>query len=312
MKKQNNIPKVFFGFLIVSFLMWVLINLSKKSKTIITYNIEYVGLAQNKILQQNPVKKIQLLVRGSGFKLLSTNFSNKKIQLFANKLSRKSANDYYFLTSNQRANIQGQLPTGLFLENIIKDTIHLKLGSLKSKKVPVFANLDINYKLGYGMANKVNITPDSILISAPELQLNKIEKVMLKKVALQNVSNDIKLKLPIILPKEGKKINVNYTTAELEIKVNKFTEGEFEIPVTIKNMTQGKKLNIFPKKVKVIFKIGLKDFNKITAESFEVVCDYQETKKNELTYLIPKLKSKPAKATSIRIVPNKIDFLIYK
>lgn len=311
MKKQNNIPKSFFGFLTASFLIWLLINLSKPSLSVVKYSIDYVGLAQNKILQEDPVKEISLLVKGSGFNLLSANFSDRKIKFFINNLQKESTNNFYLLTDSQQVEIQKQLPSGLSLQDVLQDTIFLKLGSLQSKKVPVVPNLDTTYKLGYNKSEAIKITPDSILISGPELQLKKIHNIQLEKLTLKEVSDNIKRKVAVIAPKVDK-VKISANTTELSLNVDKFTEGEFEIPVVIKNIPPNKKINIFPKKVRIIFKIVLKDFSKVTADSFEVVCDYEQAMENELNYLIPKLKSKPNQVSSVRIVPNKIDFLIYK
>lgn len=312
MEKQKNIPKSFIGFLIVSFLIWMLINLSKQSVTTVSYEIEYYGLSQDKILQENPVDEIKLLVKGTGYKLFATNFSDKKIKLSVNKLRKKSVNDFYFLTENQKNSIQKQLISGLLLEDVLQDTIYLKLGSLQSKKVPVLPNLAVKYKLGYDVAEKVLIIPDSILISGPELQLKEINAIQLPELTLQNVSKNVTEKLPITLPVSLNKVKMSHNNVLVKIMVDKFTEGEFEVPVSVKNISAKQKLNIFPKKVKVVFKIGLNDFDKVTADSFEVVCDFDETVKNGHQYLIPKLKNKPNYVSSVRIVPNKIDFLIYK
>lgn len=92
--------------------------------------------------------------------------------------------------------------------------------------------------------------------------------------------------------------------------VDKFTEGEIEVPVLVKNAPKG--INIFPKKVKVIYKVGLKNFNEITPDLFKIECDYLDAENNELNYLTPELKDTPNLATVLRIVPDKIDFLIYE
>lgn len=312
MKKTKNIPKSFIGFLIVSFLIWMLINLSKQSVTTINYEIKYYGLSQNKVLQENPISELKLLVKGTGFKLLSANLSTKKLKIVANELSKKSDNTYYLLTKNQKANIQEQLMSGLLLKSVLQDTIYLKLGSLKSKKIPVLPNLEIKYKVGYDMAQKPLITPDSVLISGPELQLKEIENIQLPKLELHNISSHIKEKLKIDLPSNLNKLKTSHNSVVIQIKVDKFTEGEFEVPILIKNTKPNQKLTIFPKKVKVIYRIELKNFDKVTADSFEVVCDFKEALTNKQQFLTPKLKAKPSYASSVRIVPNKIEFLIYK
>lgn len=292
--------------------MWLLINLSKEYTSTLKYKVSYEQLAQDKILQEEPISEIDVSVKATGFKLLSANFSNRKIRLLANKLSKRSKVEYYFLPNNQRINIQKQLPSGVSLNQVLQDTIHLKLGSLASKKIPIKADLDIQYQIGYNQAKDVKIIPKSIIVSGPELQLEKIKELQLSKLSLENISSDIEEELAIVIPEEASKIKLSKTTAKIVIEVDKFTEGELEVPVLVKNVSSKTSLNIYPKNVKVIYKVGLKDFNKVTANTFEVICDYKYSKEEGLSYLIPKLVSKPIFVSTVRIVPEKIDFLIHK
>lgn len=312
MKKQANIPKAFTGFLIVSSLIWLLINLSKEYTTVVNYKVAYTELAQNKILQEAPINEIALQVKANGFKLLSANFSDRKIKVSTKKLHKKSASTFYLLTNTQKLSFQKQLASGLVLEDVLQDTIFLNLGSLQSKKIPVKPNLAITYALGYDVAEKIVIKPDSVLVSGPELQLAKVSSVTLERLSLEDVSENVQKKLSILLPANLEKVKVNKKEAEVSIVVDKFTEGTVEVPVQITNTVLGERINVYPKKVKVVFKVGLKNFHKIKASSFEVFCNYEETQKNGLTYLIPQLKETPKDVSSIRIVPNKIDFLIHK
>ncbi len=311
MKRDFNIPKTFFGFLLISFLFWLLINLSKEYEVEVNYKVKYSNLLQDKILQEEPVKEIKLLVKGTGFKLFADKFSGKKIELFADKLIKKSKNNYCILLKNQHKNIQKQLKSGLELKEIKQDTIFLKLGSLETKKVPVISEIDIKYKLGYNIVGNVEVKPDSISISGPELQLQKINNIKLEKLILEDISTNISEKLPIVLPKGVDKIKTSNSFVEVKINVGKFTEKEFEVPVIVKNI-RGVKLNIFPRKVKVFFKVQLSDFNKITKDSFDVFCDFNEVKGIEQKYLTLKLEPKSKYIFSYKIVPNKVDFLIHK
>ncbi|TYP98300.1 YbbR-like protein [Tenacibaculum adriaticum] len=311
MDKKINIPKVFFGFLLASFFMWLLINLSKEYTTTISYEVAYVKLAQNKILQEDPVKEINLKVKGSGFKLISANFSRRRLKLFADKLKYASKGHYYFIPENQETSIQEQLYSGLMLEKVLQDTIHLKLGSLQSKKVPVVADVNINYQLGYDLATPITMIPESITISGPELQLAKINSVTTEKLELQDLSKNTEKELLIKLPSDIEKVNISDKVVKVKIEVDKFTEGEFFVPFEVENVPYGTTINTFPKNVKVIFKVGLNNFNKISPSSFKVVCDYRTSKESELSYLLPILKTKPDLVSSVRIVPDKIDFLTH-
>lgn len=309
MKKTINIPKTFFGFLIASVLFWILINLSKTYTTEVIYDVNYTNLPQQKTIIATPLKNLTLTVKGSGFKLISTNISKKPLALDLNNVINKNKTDYYFLSKRLATEIKNKLKSGIQLVEIQKDTIPLKIGTLLSKKVPLKNNTTISYKLGYDLAKPITIKPDSVLISGDKFLLEEISYLPLEKISLENISETTKITTDVILPKNGA-FKTNITTAEINIEVDKFTEGEIEVPVIVKNAP--KEINIFPKKVKLIYKVGLTNFNKIDVNSFTIECDYKTAELNETSYLIPKLTKASNLTSKVRIVPDKIDFLIHK
>lgn len=312
MRKNKKISKSFIGFLITAVLIWFLITLSKDYVTVLTFPVKYNKIPQDKILQKKPTKEIDILVKSSGFNIISSRFSNKSIQLNANSLTKKSAYRYYFLTKSQKITIQKQLLSGVELQEIILDTIYLEIGSLISKKVSLIPDLEIYYHVGYDILESVSIEPDSLIISGPEAQINKINNINLELLKLEDVKSDFSEKVSIVIPKNIHSLKVSTDFATVTGKVEKFTEGSFKIPFKVTNLPDGIDLTILNKKVEVVFVVGLSNFNKIDKSLFEVVCDYKITKDNNLGYLLPKVTAKSNFIKNFKVVPNKIDFLIQK
>ncbi|MEX6625987.1 CdaR family protein [Tenacibaculum salmonis] len=267
----------------------------------------YTNVAIQKTVIDTPVKNITLLVKGSGFKLIASSFTIPKLTLNLKKATKKKANNYFFTTKKLHKTVQLKLNSGIELIKIQRDTIPLKMGTLQSKKIPLKTNLELTFQLGHDLATPIKITPSHVLISGEASLIDKITSLNLKKIKLENISESTTLKATIEIPK---KLRIETSSAKINIIVDKFTEGEIEIPISIKNAP--KNINIFPKKVKIIYKVGLKNFNKINANLFKIECDYKQVIMNGTTYLTPKLMKFPDSITLIRIVPKKIDFLIHK
>ncbi len=306
---MKNIPKSFIGFLIASTFIWLIITLSRTYVQTSPFAVVYTDLPQDKIYNTVPVNSINIEVEGTGFRFLKANFFQDDIKLSLKKLQKKNNDLYYLNLKNSAKEIQKQLSSDLILKKIEEDFVYFDLGSLVSKKVPVIPNLSVDYQLGFD-ATKVTIFPDSVLLSGTKKQLKNINNITLKPLVFKGVSKDLSTEVDVILPKD-KKIKLSHDKVKVSIKVDKFTEGEFEIPVFVKNISSDK-ITIYPKKVKVIFKVSLKEFNKITPNSFDVEADYKYSKDNNLSYLVPKIKSKSNFISNVRIIPEKIDFLIQK
>jgi len=309
-KTSRKISKTFISFLVASFLIWLLITFSKEYTTVITYAVIYKNIPQNKLLQEAPVNKIDITVKASGFKILRSNFKNKKIQLEASNLQRKEHSKFYFLTKNQVKKIQQQLLFGVELKEIEQDTIYLNLGLLTSKKVALKPNLDINYHIGYDLLNEIKISPDSIVISGPEAQVEKTNYLDLSELKLDDVKSDFSEEVTIL------KLNNNFKISDLKTiisgSVDKFTEGKLQVSFTTKNLPKDINLTILSEKVEIVFVVALSNFSKISEASFKLECDYLISEKNNLGYLIPKVILAPDFIKSIKIIPKKIDFLIQK
>ena len=312
MISTQKISKTFVSFLVASILIWLLITLSKEYTTSILLSVSYNKLPQDKLLQKEPINKIEVLVKGTGFKIISAKLKSNLVQVNTNNLTKKSKLKYYLLLKNQQPNIQKQLSSGLQIEQILKDTIYLELGSLASKKVPVKLNSDIEYHIGYDTYAAIKLTPDSITISGPETKINTIHILNLSDLKLEDVKSDFENTLSIIKPNNSEDVNFSTELVKVTGNVEKFTEGSFELPFVVKNLPKGLELTTFPKKIKVIYKVRLSNFNKIDKNSFKIECDYKISTLNNYTYLIPNVVSTSNLVKSIKLSPNKIDFLIQK
>lgn len=312
MKKTPKLSKTFIVFLCASLFIWALIKLSKQYTSYVTFPVEYTDLSQDRLLQKAPHKDLKILLKGSGFRLVSSNFSKNNLKLSTNKLDHKINNDYYFLTSKLKNYLQLQIGDNLEIKGFKQDSIFLSLGKLKSKKVKVLPVVNANYQLGYDLSKKIIVTPDSVVISGPENQINQINNVKTQELNIEDVNKDINFSLQLESFDDFENIRVSHKKVQIFGKVDKYTEGSLMVPFSVKNIPFGVELNTFPKEVKITFKVTLSDFNSVTPKSFVVECDYEPIELNNLSYLTPKITTKPTFVSSLKMVPNKIEFLIQK
>lgn len=313
MQKKSStykIPKAFTIALSFAVLFWLLIKLSKEYKTVVSFPVEYKNIPQDKLIQKEPLKNLDIQIKASGFKLIGLQIFNKKIALDATKLQRKSSTDYYFLLQNQLLEIQEQISKNYVLEYFVQDSVFLNLGTLTTKKIALKGEFDISYKLGYHLMKEISISPDSILVSGPKEQIDTLSYMYLEKLTLNNVSKSIASTLTI--KDVANTINFSVKKALVFGEIDRFTEGIVEVPFEIINAPDSIAINTFPTSLKIVFQSGLTNFNKVNSSSFKVICDYNQSFNNNLNYLIPKVIMKPDFVTSVKLVPNKVEFLIQR
>ena len=293
-------------------MIWLLITFSKEYTTVITYPVNYNNISQDKLLQEIPIKKIDLSITATGFKILRAKLTTKKINLEASKLRKKNASKFYFLPKNQTTKIQKQLLKGIVLEEILQDTIFLNLGVLTSKKVALKPQVDITYHIGYDLLDQLTVTPDSIVVSGPEDLLKNITYLNLSPLVLKGVKASFTEEVSILKSAKQKNLKFKNTKVTIAGKVDKFTEGSVQVPFIIKNLPENTNLTILTDKVEIVYVVALSNFAKVSEASFVVECDYELAVKNDVGYLIPKITTEIDFIKNIKIIPNKIDFLIQK
>ena len=308
--KKNKKLRVFLLFLILSLLFWMLIKLSKNYTASVNVNLTYIDLPENKMLQVDPISTIKVTLNSGGFRLLKYKFSNKDVKLSLKNIKKKNSTTFYYLGSDIIKDIDDS-----FFKADVKylepDTLYFSLGKSISKKVKVEPNLTIQYKSGYNLLGSLEIEPEYIIISGPEAQVSSVVSVTTEPIQLNNISDTINKNIAIAKIKDLNKIKYSVEQIIVRGRVQKFTEMSLEVPFRILN-APSKTIKTFPNKVKIVFQIGLSDFNRVTEGDFDLVCDFSKVKIDEVNYLVPEVLNKPNIVKEVKVIPNKIEFIIEK
>lgn len=307
--KVNFKIKTFLIFLSLTLLFWILIKMSKTYTSDVVFDLKYENLATIHTLQSEPIKEITASVSSTGFNLISYKLKNKIITVDLSKMIQDNKSKYYYLPNNHLSEFQNQLVVETKIDRFLVDSIFFNLGKNKSKKVPVELKGEVKFKLGYNFVNQILISPDTITINGPEMQLDTIYSINTEMLKLSEVSSRINKKVSLVAFNSDK-ISISNTEVLITAEIDKFTEGSLMLPFEIVNLPSNYRITTFPNEVEVIYQVGLSNFNKINKENTKVICDYSDSEKNSLTYLIPKLKQQSKLITSVKIVPEKVEFLI--
>lgn len=307
-KKQH----VLFFFLVISALFWLMTNLSKTYTSSVEYSLAYKNLPPAKLFQSNPSQSIEFTVTGTGFQLLRENLFSRKITLDLKNVTAKDKYTHYILVGKNRKSIQKQLGKNVQFVASVQDSLFFELGLNKVKKIPVIPSTDIQFKLGYNYEGKLMVTPDSVVISGPEVQVDQIKEIRTELLSKKEVFEVIDQEVPLIMPKALDKITYANNSVRLKASVDKFTEDSFNVPFEIAGLPLGTIITTYPKKIQVVFQVGVRNYKKVSADDFKIVCNYATAQKKGVNYLIPELVEKPALVSSVKLIPNHIEYLIQK
>lgn len=299
-------------FIVVSLFFWFLTKLSKEYQNTLKVNVNYTNIPLDRIIKNKIPSQLDLNVTASGFKLLYAKLVSPTIDVECSNLKGRGNDTFLIDFEDQRTKIQNQLSNGIALNYFEPTSIEVGFDQMENKKVKVHPDVSINFKDSYDMYGKEMVTPDSILVSGPKSILDTLTFIRTEKLELVDVEKDISEAIKIGLEYKEKSIVFKETNVQYEIQVDKFTEGNLEIPFTIINEPEDNSITTFPNTIKLTYKVGLSDYNKVNKSLFLIECDYKESIDNGLNFLIPKIVKAPNFIKDLHINTQKIDFFLKK
>jgi hypothetical protein len=304
-------------FVFIATIFWFLNALSKDYTTTVSYPVNYKNLPKDKILIRELPDKLFLEVKGGGFALLrykiSTAFQPINLNVshqINNKKTRNNILHYIMHTNNTQTkrNISRQLNKDINLQKIIPDTIGLHFANIIQKKVPVVPNVEITYASQFSLDGKITTIPDSIIASGPSTVIDTLQKVYTSLLEFNELDRNTKRNTSL---KKIDKISFSNKRVVVKIPIDRYTEASQLIEITPINTPDSLNLRLFPAKIKVNYKVGLNNFNKIGENDFKVIVNYKNlTSKSD--FLKIKLKKYPENIKDIEISPSKVEFIIEK
>ncbi|MBA6151145.1 YbbR-like domain-containing protein [Gelidibacter maritimus] len=302
--------KVFSMFFILSFLFLALTKLSKNYTETITFEIVYKNVPEQHHVDIDSTKKVNVSVNAYGFSLLKYSFYKPKLEIdFETDVVLK--NKTYLWNAQQNApKLSANFKNSVDVISIQPDTLRFPYQTLAVKKVPVKSNVSIEFAAGYDMSTTLKLVPDSIKIIGSEKWVSKIDYVTTKKTEFKNINSNIEKSLDIELNEALNHVKMSKKSVVAKGHVEKFTEGTFNVPVTIINLPSDTNINYFPKTIPVAYNVSLNNYKQVRASEFRVECNYRDINNTEKTFLIPKLVKVPEIVKSARLKQHKVEFIL--
>lgn len=306
---KNRKVNVFFLFLLFAFIILIFTKLSKEYTNTVTFKIDKINVPQEHVIVNDSATVLNITLKTHGFKWLKYYFNTPTIAIDFNKDVYKIDSTYAWSKPKDYVLASNQFGKQVEFLNISPDTLRFEFGTNLVKKVPVVLNADIEFNQGFDITDSYKITPDSIEVIGPNVLASQIQNVKTEAVVLKQVKSHIKKTVTLELPKNSKDLKFSNSAVILQANVEKFTEGTLKVPVTIKNIPNGKTLKYFPKSVNVTYYTSLNNFNNISAKDFKVECDFSKTTNNQ-SFLLPELKKYPPTVKRVKMNQQHIEFII--
>lgn len=302
---------MFFIFLVLSTFMWTLSKLSKEYTHIVKVKTNYINFSNDKVLHNIPVKELDIVLKATGFNLLSYNAFREELNIDIAKV-QQIKDKYFFLTNANLSKLQSQFNIDETLIRVYPDSIFFDFGKLSTKKIKVTPNIKIDYKSGYNLVGDIEIMPKFIILNGTEKQLKEINKITTIPFTKHKLTADFEFSIALDIPTDYD--NINFSTKLITIKgvVEKFTEASLIVPFTLLNVPKSLKIKTFQENIEITYKVSLANYDKIKPTDFKVICNYDKVNNSENSFLFPELLKQSNLVSNVKITPEKIFYLIQK
>jgi hypothetical protein len=301
--------KVFLLFLLCASLAWFINKLSQTYTSNTTFTITYTNIPSEFLLANTPKKELQVRLKAAGFQFLGYHLKPKEIQLDVSKVMHKD--ESYYLTSDQiRIQLEAQLNNYSTLTDFDSDIIYFDFTSLKTKKVPVRANVELTFAANHILEGQILSQPDSIQISGPKSQIDTINVIETELFKIDDLNNSFSNEVALKLPKQLNGTTFSNDFVRVIGNVVKFSELVIEVPVTVINLPPGIKVRTFPEIVEVRCQGTLERLKELETKDFEVVADYLNVSSETGNRLSVRLTQYPKTLNNAMIDTNEIEFIL--
>lgn len=307
---------VFLICLIISVIIWFSIKLANNYNSVIDMRIGFTNLPRNKALVSisDSVLRVEVVEKGSDLFRMQYFQGPMQASISLRNISLYNKNgDYEGLITPSSFISDIEHEHGLIgkIVSIKPDTIYLTFQSERSKKVPVRAHLDLMFEKEYMLYGSIIYEPESVTVKGPSRVIEKLDSAIAGTISYHNLSRQMVSDMHFHDDSSNRMLEFSPEVVKVTIPVEKFTESEIETDIDTIH-ANGLNIKTFPERVKVSYKVALKDYARVEPEMFRAVADFSTVNiagENKVRISLDKF---PDFVQINRIEPEKAEFIIIK
>jgi len=299
--------KTYAFFLGFTTFLWLALQFSKNYSQEVSFGIVYNEIEPNKLIKPSSDREIKMILEGNGFQLLKYSLFEKKIELDVRKAKNSNKNHSFFTGKFMINAMKSALNYNGEISYVLKDSLHIYYDVFKEKIIPIKLESDIIYAQGFMSANGLTSNQKEVKVVGPKSVKYISTEVLKLKDVKKNYNGNLALKVKN--PIEG--LSFDKKTIPVNLNVDKLTEGEIKVPISVLNLSRGAKVQLFPKKVTVVFSVMLKDHAKLSENDFKVIADLSKASPSS-NKLFLKLASFPDNVFNARITEKEVQYIVIK
>lgn len=301
--------------LFLSFALWFVITYSKEYQHNEVFPITFVDNS-NKVAFSTKDSIITVELKVNGFEFLKNQVVSshkKKIIVDLNELNLNLSKGYSNIPiSRLQPIIMKSLGYEGLSAKLQPSSIHLNWKRVYSKKVPVVNKSIFSFKKPYAMYTPEELLISEVLIEGNTEDLNTIDTLYTQAITFKNIDKNGIFLAPLDLSNINANISCPMTFIPIRIRAEKYTENIVSIPINVVRYEDYKNIKIFPKEVKIRYRVAIKDYNKVNVKDFNAYVVSSNLAISEGNKLKVNLNNIPDFINIVSVIPEKVEYILYE
>lgn len=299
---KQNLPSILIS-LLLAVGAWIFITLSGDFYITSKIPVVYSNLPPNLIVDHSLPREIEVKLKGQGWKFISFLFNSDK--RFTIPVSKDSINSGVYLANLLDEN--SWLSTNFGIIDIQPPYISIKTEKVEISQKTVVPELTLQYEQGFGLANKIKITPSSVGVRGSAKIVSEIRQIKTVRTTL----NGLKEKMVLEVNLEGiKGVEIYPQKVTLEIDVQKIADREIEgVKITVLDKPEGKEVVLVPDEVTVVIRGGIERIGLMKPEEVKALLNYNEIIRDSSGTTVPNIVL-PDNVSFVDVKPARIRYII--
>jgi len=297
----------FLVFLLLSAAFWFFNTLNKEREQTLNIAVEYKGFSKDLMFVDQLPQYIEINVKDLGVNLWKyvRNKPEPVVITFNQKMNETGTFKVDY--SDMFAKISEKLLPSTSILSIYPEKISTKYIRLHSKMLPVELVSNITLENQFMLSKPIELTPSKVEVYGPKSIVENLKSIQTESLTIETLKDTVSMQISL-KPVESvryavDKVMVN-ATAEM------FTEKIAYLPVQIINNPTNLSILSFPAEIKTVFNIGVTKFKFFESNDIQLVIDFNEIKKGDITKKRLKIINNKPYITNIRIQPEEVEFLL--
>ncbi|MBQ9255222.1 MAG: hypothetical protein IJ180_10685 [Bacteroidales bacterium] len=312
---RNKQGVVLFLCLFLSFVLWFVITYSKVYEHNEVFPIYFVDNT-NKVefYTKDSVVTVELKVNGFEF-LANQVFSShkKKAVIDMEELNLNLSKGYAKIpTSRLKPLIMKSLGYEGMEAKILPENINLQWKKVFFKKVVVVNKSKFQFKKPYEEYYPAELLVKEVLIEGNQEDLDKIDTLYTQNVTFKNIDKNAVFMVPLETKSLAQNVSCKTTFVPIRVRTEKYTENTVSIPINIVRYEDYANIKVFPKEVKIRYRVAIKDYNKVNAKDFNAYVLCSNSILSSTDKLKVNLNNIPDFVRVVSAFPEKVEYILYK